>query len=183
MADLREIEASIRGRVRELDAQLAAVEDLRRERECLGEVLEALAPREASSAGGRVTRSGAGRTRRRAASRSSAAPGQTRAAILAYLGAHPGSSAAAIAQEVGLKRSSVSTLLSRLARDGEIRRSAERGYELPPTGSEPVPPTGSEPVPDTGSEPVPDAGGELVAAGEPARASVGGRGEEGPAPG
>ncbi|MTD47297.1 MarR family transcriptional regulator [Conexibacter sp. W3-3-2] len=177
MADLREIEASIRGRVRELDAQLAAVEDLRRERECLGEVLEALAPREAPAAGGRVTRSGAGRTRRRAASRSSAAPGQTRAAILAYLGAHPGSSAAAIAQEVGLKRSSVSTLLSRLARDGEIRRSAERGYELP------APPTGSEPVPDTGSEPVPDAGGELVAAGEPAGVPVGGHGEEGPAPG
>ena len=66
------------------------------------------------------------RTRgRRAASRN----GQPATAdrIVEYLGAHPNSTASDLATGLGLKRNSVSTKLTQMAKQGKIKK-AERGY-------------------------------------------------------
>jgi CRP-like cAMP-binding protein len=53
--------------------------------------------------------------------------GQSREKVVEYLRAHPGSTAGDVAKALGLKRNSVSTQLSQLAKSGAIAKSA-RGY-------------------------------------------------------
>ena len=53
--------------------------------------------------------------------------GQSREKLVEHLRAHPGSTASEVANALGLKRNSVSTQLSQLARSGAITKSA-RGY-------------------------------------------------------
>jgi predicted transcriptional regulator len=51
----------------------------------------------------------------------------TRARIVEYLAKHPGSTAGDIAKGLNLKRNSVSTRLTQMAKAGEIKK-ADRGY-------------------------------------------------------
>jgi predicted ArsR family transcriptional regulator len=79
---------------------------------------------------------GAGRSQRRAtARRASSRRARTRsrrsdttAQITAYLGAHPGSTAGDIAKGLNLKRNSISTRLTQMAKAGDIKK-ADRGYK------------------------------------------------------
>jgi sugar-specific transcriptional regulator TrmB len=70
----------------------------------------------------RTTRTSGGRRRTPA--------GATKSKVLAALSADKGMTAAEVAAATGLPRPSVSTMLSRLAKSGEVRK-AERGYVLP----------------------------------------------------
>jgi predicted transcriptional regulator len=53
--------------------------------------------------------------------------GKSREKLIEYVGAHPGSTAGDVAKALGLKRNSVSTQLTQLARSGAIAK-ATRGY-------------------------------------------------------
>ena len=72
-------------------------------------------------------------TRRTSASASRsngrAAPGATRAAVLAALAGGEAMTATEVATKAGIARPTVSTTLSRLAKSGEVEK-AERGYRL-----------------------------------------------------
>jgi uncharacterized membrane protein len=68
-----------------------------------------------------------------ARSRQRTAPGATKAAVLAALAGGTGMTAGQVADKSGLPRGTVSTTLSRLAKNGEVQK-AQRGYRLPPTG-------------------------------------------------
>ena len=72
----------------------------------------------------RTRRTQTTRTRRRNA------PGATKARVLAALASDKGMTAGEVAAATGLPRPSVSTMLSRLAKTGEVLK-AERGYRLP----------------------------------------------------
>jgi DNA-binding transcriptional ArsR family regulator len=61
-----------------------------------------------------------------------AAPGATKAAVLAALAGGSEMTAGQVADKSGLPRATVSTTLSRLAKNGDIQK-AERGYRLAPT--------------------------------------------------
>lgn len=50
--------------------------------------------------------------------------------VVAFLSDHPASTAGEIAAELGLKRNSVSTLLSKLRQQGQLVKR-DRGYSLP----------------------------------------------------
>lgn len=75
------------------------------------------------SATGQTRRAPAARRRRRAA------PGATKAKVIRALSSDNAMTAGEIAAATGLPRPSVSTMLSRLAKTGEIVK-AERGYRL-----------------------------------------------------
>jgi predicted Rossmann fold nucleotide-binding protein DprA/Smf involved in DNA uptake len=77
--------------------------------------------RAATSAPATTTR----RPRARTASR--AGNGDVRSQIVAHLQQHPNSTASEIASATGLKRSTVSTRLTQMAKAGEIKKQA-RGY-------------------------------------------------------
>lgn len=67
--------------------------------------------------------------------RATAAPGQTKSAVLAALTDGKAMTAGEVAAATGLARPTVSTTLSKLAKSGEVLK-AERGYRLPrPDGS------------------------------------------------
>ena len=53
--------------------------------------------------------------------------GQSREKLIVYVSAHPGSTASDVAKALGLKRNSVSTQLTQLAKAGTITKAA-RGY-------------------------------------------------------
>lgn len=129
----------LRERLRTIDERLAEVEPLRVERARIEAALRALEPP--------VPAKPAVRRPARKPRATRAAPGRTREMVLAYLGEHPGSSAAAIAAAIDAKRPSVSTLLSRLAKDGTIERADGTGYRMPQA---------SAPAPDPGGEPADD---------------------------
>jgi biotin operon repressor len=61
------------------------------------------------------------------------APGATKRTVLAALSTDGAMTAGEVAQETGLGRATVSTTLSKLAKNGEVTK-AERGYRLPETG-------------------------------------------------
>jgi hypothetical protein len=70
-------------------------------------------------------------TARRASGRRQTARGRqsdTAARIVDYLAKHPGSTAGDLAKGLNLKRNSVSTKLTQMARAGQIKKAA-RGYE------------------------------------------------------
>jgi DNA-binding transcriptional ArsR family regulator len=60
------------------------------------------------------------------------APGATKAAVLTALAGGAEMTAGQVADKSGLPRATVSTTLSRLAKNGEIQK-AQRGYRLAPT--------------------------------------------------
>jgi len=72
------------------------------------------------------------------------APGATKASVLAALAGGEAMTAGEVAANTGLARGTVSTTLSKLAKDGEVQK-AERGYRLAPAGE----PTASSPAPAT----------------------------------
>jgi hypothetical protein len=69
------------------------------------------------------------RQRRARPSRGRARRGRTREQLVDYVRAHPGSTAGEVAEALGLKRSSVSTRLTQLAKSGELAKAA-RGYSV-----------------------------------------------------
>jgi len=64
--------------------------------------------------------------------------------VLAALAGGEAMTAGEVAANTGLARGTVSTTLSKLAKDGEVQK-AERGYRLAPAGE----PTASSPAPAT----------------------------------
>ena len=58
------------------------------------------------------------------------APGATKASVLAALAGREAMTAGQVADKTGLARPTVSTTLSKLAKNGEVQK-AERGYRLP----------------------------------------------------
>jgi biotin operon repressor len=58
------------------------------------------------------------------------APGATKASVLAALAGGEAMTAGQVADKTGLARATVSTTLSKLAKNGEVQK-AERGYRLP----------------------------------------------------
>jgi DNA-binding transcriptional ArsR family regulator len=69
-------------------------------------------------------------TRRRSSSTRRSAPGATKRRVLAALSDGNAKTAGEVASATGLKRGTVSTTLSKLAKTGEVVK-AERGYRLP----------------------------------------------------
>jgi biotin operon repressor len=78
-----------------------------------------------TSAPARRTRQPATRSARRTA------PGATKASVLAALAGGDALTAGQVADKTGLSRATVSTTLSKLAKNGEVQK-AERGYRLAP---------------------------------------------------
>jgi DNA-binding transcriptional ArsR family regulator len=64
------------------------------------------------------------------------APGETKAKVLAALSADVALTAGEVAKATGLARPTVSTTLSKLAKNGEVVKAA-RGYGLPRSGGDP----------------------------------------------
>lgn len=79
----------------------------------------------AKTATARRTRQPAARSPRRTA------PGATKASVLAALAGGEAMTAGQVADKTGLARPTVSTTLSKLAKNGEVQK-AERGYRLAP---------------------------------------------------
>jgi hypothetical protein len=111
---------------KEIDARLKELRPIVQEAASLEAALNALdgsdpvmtASRPQRQRRGRGARSGARRGRPR---------GQTREMLIAHVRAHPGSTAGDVAEALGLKRNSVSTQLTQLAKAGAIAKAA-RGY-------------------------------------------------------
>jgi hypothetical protein len=100
--------------------------------EAAGGIDEAAAPR--SSGGAPPPRSQRRATAVRASKRRATArvrKGDTKASIFEFLAKHPGSTAGEVAKGLNLNRGSVSTRLTQLAKEGEIKK-ADRGYTTNP---------------------------------------------------
>jgi DNA-binding transcriptional ArsR family regulator len=76
----------------------------------------------------RATQAAAGSARR-------TAPGATKASVLAALAGGEAMTAGQVADKTGLARATVSTTLSKLAKNGEVQK-AERGYRIAPAAGE-----------------------------------------------
>ena len=63
------------------------------------------------------------------------APGATKASVLAALAGGEAMTAGQVADKTGLARATVSTTLSKLAKNGEVQK-AERGYRIAPAAGE-----------------------------------------------
>src|SRR4051812_28550268 len=83
----------------------------------------ARSPRATPAAGKAAVRPRSGAAGRRAAPR-----GQTQAKILAALGAAPGSRSAAVAAATGISTNTVAATISRLVKQGRVRRLQQGGY-------------------------------------------------------
>src|SRR4051812_48709502 len=83
----------------------------------------ARSPGATPAAGKAAVRPRSGASGRRAAPR-----GQTQAKILAALGAPPGSSSAAVAAATGIPTNTVAATISRLVKQGRVRRLQQGGY-------------------------------------------------------
>jgi hypothetical protein len=91
----------------------------------------ARAKREARSAASKPPAPATSPDRRRAASRRKPAPrGQTQAKVLAALAAAPGSGPAAVAKASGVSSGVAAATLSRLAKQGRVRRLEAGGYVI-----------------------------------------------------
>src|SRR4051794_10460499 len=110
---------------RQIKSRLQELQPLVQEAEHLQRALDALAttPTRAHANGRRTTR--APRTRSRARSR-----GDVRAAVIDHVRANPGSTASDVAEALNLKRTSVATRLTQLAKSGDLVKAA-RGYRAP----------------------------------------------------
>jgi len=113
----------------QIDARLEELRPLAREASDLQRALDALNDVPvASDADRRGRRS---RARRPAAPRlSGRARGDTGRLIVEYVAANPGSTARGVGDALGLKRSSVATRLTQLAKRGSLVKSS-RGYSAP----------------------------------------------------
>ena len=117
---LDEIRSQINARVQELRPLVQEAENLQR-------ALDALAttPTITRANGRRTTRAPARIRRPRARSR-----GDVRAAVIEHVRANPGSTASDVANALNLKRTSVATRLTQLAKSGDLVK-ADRGYRAP----------------------------------------------------
>jgi hypothetical protein len=113
----------------EIDARLEELRPLAREASDLQRALDALnGVPEGAKAERRGRRSRAGQATARRRSRS--ARGGIGPLVVEYVAANPGSTARAAADALGLKRSSVATRLTQLAKQGDVVK-APRGYSAP----------------------------------------------------
>jgi hypothetical protein len=94
-----------------------------------GDTAEPATPARRRRASSRATTSAPATTTRRPrpGARPRSQGGDVRSQIVAYLQEHPSSTASEIASATGLKRSTVSTRLTQMAKAGEIKKQA-RGY-------------------------------------------------------
>ena len=138
--EVSDIARSIKGRIREVEEQLKDHKALSDELERLKGALSRLEGGVRARVDGRRRRQPAGhaaharpqrqRTPRRRASTTARAPrGENKTKILAALKDGP-KTASEIANETGIKASTVSASLSKLAKTGEVVK-ADRGYALP----------------------------------------------------
>ena len=110
----------------EINARLNELRPIVQEAAGLEAALNALAGSDGVAAASRPRR----RAQRRVAAsgaRRGRPRGQSREQIIEYVRAHPGSTAGDVAKALGLKRNSVSTQLSQLAKAGAVTKAA-RGY-------------------------------------------------------
>jgi Fic family protein len=133
--DVSAIAKQVKARIKHIEDQLRQHERLTNELERLRDALTRLegAARSRVSASRRPAKPADGRQRARAAKRASAparAPrGQNKAKVLEALRGGP-MTASEIAQVTGIGTGTVSTMLTKLAKSGELVK-AERGYKLP----------------------------------------------------
>ena len=113
---------------RQIKSRLQELRPLVQEAEHLQRALDALAttPSPARGNGRRTTRAPA-RSPRRAQARSR---GDLGAAVIEHVRANPGSTASDVAGALDLKRTSVATRLTQLAKSGDLVK-ADRGYRAP----------------------------------------------------
>jgi hypothetical protein len=85
--------------------------------------------------------------------RTPAPRGQTRAKVLEALAAAPGSSSAAIAKAAGISPSVAAATISRLVKQGQVRRLDESGYAVAQTPTNDRPTAAEEAQSNTGAVP------------------------------
>ncbi len=134
--DMSSIVEQVKARIKHIEGELAQHERLSDELERLRDALGRLerAARSRVTRGRRPTATPAARAEPAGAARRSSAPvraprGQNRAKVLEALKGGP-MTASEIAQATGIATGTVSTLLTKLAKTGELVK-AERGYRLP----------------------------------------------------
>jgi DNA-binding transcriptional ArsR family regulator len=127
--DVSQLTRDLKARLAELDRELAGFDALQAERERIRTALERLdAPATPSRARGRAASGERSSPKRRGSRRRSR--GKTREQILSYLAERNGpGTASEVAAGTGLPRATVSTTMSRLAKDGALDK-AERGYRV-----------------------------------------------------
>jgi hypothetical protein len=114
-----------------IDALEAERDDVKERLEWLEAQLTNFRERHGAGAQPAPSRSKRRSTANRASSRRATARSRrsdTGARIVEYLGKHPGSTAGDLAKGLNLKRNSLSTKLTQMARAGDIKK-AKRGYE------------------------------------------------------
>jgi DNA invertase Pin-like site-specific DNA recombinase len=111
---------------KEIDARLEELRPLVREASDLQRALDALNGISAAVKGDRRGRRGQPH-RRSVSRRRRQARGDIGALVVEYVAANPGSTASGVADALGLKRSSVATRLTELAKRGDLVK-APRGY-------------------------------------------------------
>ena len=113
---------------RQIKSRLQELQPLVQEAEHLQRALDALAtPPTPGRGNGRRTTPATTRTPRRAQARPR---GDVRAAVIEHVRANPGSTASDVADALNLKRTSVATRLTQLAKSGDLVK-ADRGYRAP----------------------------------------------------
>ena len=112
---------------RQIKSRLQELQPLVQEAEHLQRALDALAttPSPARGNGRRTTRAPS-----RARLRTSRSRGDVRSAVIEHVRANPGSTASDVADALKLKRTSVATRLTQLAKSGDLVK-ADRGYRAP----------------------------------------------------
>jgi hypothetical protein len=113
-----------------IDALEAERDDVKERLDWLEDQLRAFRDRAGDALPSVPSRSNRRSTARRASSRRKSARGRrsdTAARIVEYLAKHPNSTAGDLAKGLNLKRNSVSTKLTQMAKAGTIKK-AERGY-------------------------------------------------------
>jgi predicted Rossmann fold nucleotide-binding protein DprA/Smf involved in DNA uptake len=113
-----------------IDALEAERDDVKERLGWLEDQIDAFRQRQGGADGSVPVRSRRRSNAKRASARRKTArsrQGDTAGKIVAYLGEHPNSTAGDIAKGLNLKRNSVSTKLTQMAKAGSIRK-AERGY-------------------------------------------------------
>ena len=136
--DVSSIVEQVRARIKHIEGELARHErlsdELERLRDALGRLEGAARSRVTAGRRGRAAATPAARARPAGAARGASAParaprGQNKAKVLEALKNGP-MTASEIARATGMATGTVSTLLTKLAKTGEVVK-AERGYRLP----------------------------------------------------